>query len=228
MLDDREFYRRWIAANGAAEAGGLGTTFVAGQALAPMLEQAQGVAAVLAGAFAAVALGTLLEGVVVGWAQARVLRRRSVPLAPGAWVAATALGAGMAWTLGMIPSTIMSLAMVDATTSGPSWEPAPLLLYSLAALLGAATGPILGVAQWFVLRRAVMRAGRWLWANAVAWAIGMPLIFAGMDAVPWTGPAPARILAMYAVCAGVGAAVGAVHGRVLVGLLRRRKPGAIP
>jgi hypothetical protein len=32
--------------------------------------------------------------------------------------------------------------------------------------------------------------GRWIlanrWANAIAWAIGMLLIFRGMDQVPWT------------------------------------------
>lgn len=63
-------------------------------------------------------------------------------------------------------------------------------------------------------------AARWLWANTAAWAVGMPLIFFGMDHVPWQGPALARALALFGVCAVTGLAVGAIHGRVLVGLLR--------
>ena len=94
--------------------------------------------------------------------------------------------------------------------------------YSLAALLGLVTGPVLGVAQWVVLRRVVRRAQHWLWANAAAWGLGMPLIFLGMDLVPWGGSPPVIIAAIYVVCAATGAAVGAVHGLVLMRLLSAR------
>ena len=67
-------YARWIVANGLGEMLGLGTTFVLGGALAPSLARVSGVADTLGTAVAAIALGVVLEGVVVGWAQARVLR----------------------------------------------------------------------------------------------------------------------------------------------------------
>ena len=81
-------------------------------------------------------------------------------------------------------------------------------------------GPVLGLAQWFVLRRLIERAGLWFWANAIAWSVGMPLIFLGMDFVPWNGHPAAMILAIYTVCAATGLAVGAIHGQFLVTLLR--------
>jgi HlyD family secretion protein len=62
------FYRRWILANGSSEALGLGTTFLIGRAVAPWLASRSPVDTLL-GAAAAVVLGTLLEGVVVGLAQ---------------------------------------------------------------------------------------------------------------------------------------------------------------
>jgi hypothetical protein len=89
----------------------------------------------------------------------------------------------------------------------------------LAAGLGLLAGPIFGVAQWTVLRRFVNRSGRWLWANAVAWTIGMPVIFLGMDQVPWSGHPLGVVLWIYAVCAIAGAVVGAVHGRILTQVL---------
>ena len=99
--------------------------------------------------------------------------------------------------------------------------------FLLAAGLGLAAGPILGVAQWTVLRRFVNRGGRWLWANALAWAVGMPVIFLGMDRVPWNGHPLAAILSIYAICTIVGVVVGAVHGRVLVQLLDTARRDAV-
>lgn len=213
------FYRRWIVANGWAEAAGLGTTFVLGRLAAPLLDRTTGVLVALVGAMAAVLLGTLLEGVLVGVAQERVLRQRLVELRRRAWVIATAAGAGLAWLLGMVPSTIMALNPPAAAGSAPA-EPSAVVQYALASALGLLVGPVLGVAQWTVLRRLVGRAGRWLWANAVAWGVGMPLIFAGMDLVPWSGHPAAIGVAVYVVCGATGLVVGAIHGRVLIGLLR--------
>ena len=213
---DRVLYRRWIVANGWAESAGLGTTFVIGYALAPRLGQVSGVASVLGAAVLAVALGTLLEGILVGAAQERVLRRRLPVLRRGAWTLATAAGAASAWLLGMLPSTIAALAGAEASTTG---EPGAVGRLGLATALGLVAGPILGLAQWTVLRGVVARAGRWLWANAIAWAIGMPLVFAGMDLVPWTGHPALVAFSLYALCGITGLAVGAVHGRVLLRLL---------
>lgn len=222
---DPQFYRRWIIANGWSEAAGLGTTFVIGRALAPWLEHATSAGVVLLDAFAAVLLGTLLEGVLVGAAQEAVLRKRLASLRRRAWMLATAAGAALAWALGMIPSTVMALAP-DAAARSPVAEPGALAQYALAAVLGLVAGPALGFAQWLVLRHHLARSARWLWANAAAWAIGMPLIFAGMDYVPWGGDATAAVLAIYAVCGAAGLAVGAVHGRILIDLLRRASRGA--
>lgn len=221
-------YRRWILANGWAEAAGLGTTFAVGHAVAPHLGAVTGVAAVLGGALLAVLSGVVLEGLVVGWAQARVLTRATSAVDRRGWIVATAAGAGLAWTLGMIPSTAMALREVGAAAPGetaPMQEPGALVQLALAVALGAVTGPILGLAQWVVLRRAVARAGSWLTANAMAWAVGMPVIFAGMDRVPWDGPRWAIVVALYAVTAVAGLVVGAIHGRVLLALLRSRVAG---
>jgi hypothetical protein len=214
----RRVYRAWMLANALGEACGLGTTFVLGALIAPRLEAAPGVLAVLVTAVVAIVLGTVLEGVVVGVAQEVVLRRYVDLLRPRAWTIATAAGAGLAWTLGMAPSTFMALAAPPAG-GAPMAEPSTAVTMLLAAGLGLVAGPILGAAQWVALRRVVDGAGRWLWANALAWAVGMPIVFLGMDLVPWTGHPAAVALAVYAVCGVAGLAVGAVHGRVLLTML---------
>ena len=207
------FYRRWIVANGWAEAIGLGTTLLIGRSLASWLVS-PGPTDIVLGAAAAVVLGTLLEGVLVGAAQERVLRPVMARLRPGAWTAATALGAGAAWLVGMAPSTVLGLTTSSGQSAAPT-EPPVSVQYALALLLGLVTGPILGSAQALVLRRHARRASRWLWANATAWALGMPVIFLGMDLVPWSRGGVAVALVIYAVCGLTGILVGVVHGRIL-------------
>jgi hypothetical protein len=217
MTHERALYRRWIIANGWAEAVGLGTTFVIGTSLAPWLNGMSGVRWIVAGAVAAILLGILLEGVVVGVAQETVLRSHILKLPRGAWTIATAVGAGLAWSLGMLPSTVM--ALTQAPSDAPVPEPGPAVQYLLACALGAVTGPVLAAAQWTVLRRHVRRATRWLLANSVAWAVGMLLVFLGMEYVPWGAHVALVSTAIYAVCGTSGLAVGAVHGWVLVRLV---------
>lgn len=213
------FYPEWIVANGWAEAAGLGTTLLLGRAAGPALEQGAGPGAIMLGALAAVVLGVLLEGVLVGSAQARVLRSSLRTLSTADWIKGTMLGAGAAWLLGMVPSTVVSLLEI-APATGAGSEPSAAARYGLALALGAVTGPVLGLGQWLVLRRHVSRAGRWIVANAVAWAVGMVVIFLGMDLVPWTGGGAAVVLGVYLVCGTAGLVVGAIHGRVLSNLLQ--------
>jgi len=167
------FYARWILANGWAEAAGLGTTLLLGRAAAPWFLDAVSPLSVIAGAILAVLLGTLLEGALVGWAQGRVLEGACPELSRRTWIRATAPGAGIAWLLGMVPSTIFSLA------------------------------------------------GGWIGVNAAAWALGMAVIFAGMDRVPWALGDIQVAAGVYLVTGVAGLAVGAVHGAALLRLRTR-------
>jgi hypothetical protein len=89
----------------------------------------------------------------------------------------------------------------------------------LAMALGGALGALLGGAQWTILRRHTARAGAWIWANAVAWSVGMPCVFVGMDLVPWSGSPALVVLSIYAVGLFTGLLVGSIQGCVLVSLM---------
>lgn len=228
-------YRRWILANAIAEGLGLGGTFVIGLIIAPHVDDSQGVAAILAGAAAAIGLGVLLEGVLVGWAQGRVLCAALPPLRRSTWIRATSAGAGLAWVLGMVPSTVIALVESTSPTSpspavtgagtgtGTVTEPSALVIYALAALLGCVAGPILGGIQARALGRHVPRASRWVWANARAWAVGMVVIFVGMDVLPWASGGVALWAGLVLVSSIAGAVVGAIHGLTLERLVREAR-----
>ncbi len=215
----RAAYRRWIVANAWSEGFGLGTTLFLGIMIGPHLEGLNSPSEMLGGALGAVLLGVLLEGVVVGWAQGRVLHAIFDGLPVRGWVVATVVGAGVAWLLGMIPSSIASILASDASTAVPQPEPSPIVQYALAAAMGLVLGPVLAVAQMRVLKRHLTRSWRWMPANALAWAAGMTIVFVGMDQVPWEGSTPAIAVTIYATCTVAGAVVGAVHGWLLLAMI---------
>lgn len=187
--------------------------------IASRLGEPPGVQQALVLAFVFVLLG-VFEGFVVGWAQTRVLKRR-VPALTG-WIRATVVGAVVAWTVGMLPNAIMSLAQqADAT---PTPEIGEFLRLVLAAGLGLVTGPVLAFFQWRVLRHYVQRAGWWLPANGAAWAAGMPIVFAGAHMSAYATNPPVIALGVAATLALAGAVVGAIHGVVLLWLLSAPRP----
>ena len=214
---DWNVWFQWILANAVGETVGLGGTLVIGGLL---LLNAQKTMGVVPAAALAVLAGTFIEGIVVGTAQWLVLRPPIKSIRWHVWVLATAIGAFIAWTMGMIPSTFM---FTSADTGGAaSTQMSDLVIYALAALMGFVLGPILGVPQWLVLRHHLPKASWWVLANALAWMIGMMIVFVGTNYIPSEGITLniAFVLLLFLFVAG--AAVGAIHGLALVWLLHLR------
>lgn len=137
--------------------------------------------------YAAIVGGGALEGTLLGTAQWLAMPG-SRPPAPR-WILATAAGAGIAWSLGMLPSTLgveMSTTVIAGIAAG-----AVVLLASIPVL------------QWW----AIGRAGtvRWIPVNMGAWAL----------AVLWTAApspfidesSPVSLIAVLYVTAGLLMAV---------------------
>ncbi len=210
---DWKLWFQWILANAVGETVGLGGTLLIGVLL---LLNAQKTVGVVPAAALAVLAGTFIEGIVVGTAQWLVLRRPLKSIRWRVWVLATAIGAFVAWTLGMIPSTGSDIG--GATSAQMS----DLMVYALAAVMGFVLGSILGVPQWLVLRRHLPKAGWWVLANALAWMVGMVVVFVGTSFIPPEGITISVALMLLLFLFAAGAAVGAVHGLVLIWLLRSR------
>lgn len=213
--------RRWAVANAVGEFLGLGG--VALLALALFGGGAEASVADAVGRAVVLVCGGVIEGAIVGVAQWRALRRSLPAVTARAWVGATAAGAAAAWGLGMVPSTVVAIRQgaggnAGATPASP--EPPAALVYLAAAAMGAALGVVLASIQRRVLRRHVPHAGRWLPANAAAWAVGMPIIFAGIDLAVAAGRGIGAALVSAAALLAAGAIVGVIEGRALARLLR--------
>lgn len=211
---------RWVAANALAELVGLGATFALDILILARVAATRSILASLLGIIVIAATGAV-EGVVVGLLQWSVLRRPFPAIARRAWLLATVIGAMVAWFLGSLPSTLMDMG--GQANGAPAQEPPQALVLLLAAGMGLFLGVVLGYPQWRVLRQAVQGAWLWLPANSLAWALGMPAIFAAVDrayAAYASGSPVGAAVIMAAALALAGTLVGAVHGLALVKLAR--------
>ena len=208
---------RWVAANALGEMVGLGaTSAVIALAFSGLDEQA-GVGSVLLLFLLAVASGAI-EATVVGLAQWWAMHPWFPAITRRAWWVATLVGALIAYVLGYLPSTLMSLGS-DSSQSQVT-EPPQWMVLLLAAGMGAVAGAVLSFAQWRALRNRVLHAGWWVPANMLAWSAGMPIIFWGIDAAQKGQPLPQMILLLASCLLLSGAVVGGIHGAVLVRLVR--------
>jgi hypothetical protein len=172
---------RWTALCAAAET--VGMTAAAGAAKAAQAlvgEPSTGAETTVA--LSLVVAGGLVEGVALGSAQAAGLRRMLPGLDRRRWVLVTVAVAGLGWAGASAP------AALGGGDDG-SAPPLPLVLAG-ATVLGAGMGAALGAAQATVLRGQVPHPGRWVGANAAAWAPAMAVIFLGAARRPATGRRP--------------------------------------
>jgi len=148
----RTFLGRWVLAVTAGEAIGFMVPAAIGGMMALAAAPAWAVYPVMIAAGAC-------EGALLGLGQSIGFGPLVVPRS--LWVAATAAGAAVAWSIGMLPSTLSGF---DASSPGT------LPWIGIGAVLLLVSIPTL---QWLVLRRVAPRAFRWVPTNAGAWAVGI-------------------------------------------------------
>jgi hypothetical protein len=133
------------------------------------------------------------------------------------WTLSTAAGEVLGFVLPALVGTVLWWWFDATYTRGP------VLAFALLAVAWIALAPPLllsiGVGQWCILRRKVSGAGRWLWANALGWLLGMPITFIGPALVPGDSPPAVWVGAFLACGLLMGAIVGAVTGQALCTLL---------
>lgn len=213
-----QLWYRWVFANAFGELLGLGLTFALGYAVIAAFGEASSLAGKLLQFLLMTATG-MVEGAIVGQAQWWAMAPSFPAITRRVWITATIIGALVAWFLVSLPFTLMDMG---AQAGGePVQEPPLGLILLVAAGAGAVAGVLLSFFQWRTLRRHVANAGIWIPANALAWALGMPLIFAATGSIQADTP-PVQVALMLGVSILLaGAVVGAVHGAFLARLAAR-------
>ncbi len=215
-MTKNKLFQRWTLANALAELFGLGLTFLITGLVFSGLDNQQTILSITLTFIFAVLSGAV-EATIVGLAQWRAMRPWFPTLSRFAWWRGTLVGALIAYVLGYLPSTLMSMGEATAG-SAPVEEPDQWIILLLAAGMGAVGGAVLSFAQWLALRGKVQGAGIWIPANMLAWAFGMPVIFWGIDLAFKMPTVWGSVLVMGGALLAAGAVVGAIHGAFLIRL----------
>jgi hypothetical protein len=215
-----ELLPRWVLANTLGEVLGLGGTGALGWLLVGRGGEPSAVRGVLL-AFTVAVLSGVVEATVVGLLQHRAVHPWLPALSRRSWWWATLWGALTAYVLGWLPSTVIALMSVEDGRE-PAAQPAQWLVLLGAAGLGVVAGVVLAFAQALVLRHHVDRAWRWLPANMLAWMVGMPMVFLGVDLAVRTGTAGGAVVVVVMTLALTGAVVGVINGSFLVRMVPPR------
>jgi hypothetical protein len=204
----RSLWWSWFVAVTAGEFVGFSVPATAGALLADA--PARVMAPVLVGA-------GLVEGAVLGWAQARVLRRALPRLAVGRFVVATAAAAGLCYAVALVP-----VGLGERFTGLP-WP----LLGGLTLVLGTVLLAAIGTAQWLVLRAVLPRSAGWVAATAGAWALGLGA-FIALTTPLWQPGQPVLLVVAIGLLGGLvmAAVVAALTGAALIRLLSRARCAA--
>lgn len=147
-------WRAWFKTVTVAEFVGFGAPVVAGAVTTDAPAAVTYLSLVLAGA---------IEGTILGFGQASVLAHVVTGFSRRSWVAATAVGAALAWTTALTPS-LFSDQLTDASNVLRA-----LVIGSVATVAVLS----IGAAQWLVLRRTTKRATEWIFASSIGWCVGL-------------------------------------------------------
>ncbi|MEU1999405.1 hypothetical protein ABZ511_33650 [Nocardia gamkensis] len=200
-LPRRDLGRRWFIAVTVGETLGFAAPASAGALTAGSASGVVAAALLMAGA---------IEGGVLGLFQAHVLRRRLRGFPARQWVAATVVGALVAWTVGLMP-----VLYGDRINNWPTGIQASAIAAGAIVMVFA-----LGIAQWSVLRRWSQRAVLWIWANALGWIAGLAA-FMALTSPLWRAGQSATTTAMIGALGGLvmaavmAATTGAFLSRIL-------------
>ncbi len=197
---------RWITVTVLGEAIGFGGAMAVGRGVFSLVgEPGTGPLAELFVLALSASVG-LVEGASLGLAQWLVLRTVFPRLPLRHWVLYTAVGAALAWIIGM-----------GAGSHAPAVSPPPVVLIAIIMAAGLVLGGLLGAAQALALRRhlAAQVVYPWIFASALGWMIGLLFAFVGVALTPEPGTSLYNIVVMIACGAAMAIAPAITTGRVL-------------
>lgn len=167
--------------------------------------------------WAVVALAGGVEGAMLGLGQWLGWHRHLPDLPLKRYVGATAAAAVLAWSIGMLPSTLGSRVAWD--------RPA---VWAAGVLLGLVLLLSIPVAQSLVLAGHVIRSHRWAGWTLLAWTVALPWSFAPSPFVDATTPPAQMALGFGLGGLAMALTMAAVTGVGARRLVRDSRSGAVP
>jgi len=205
MKNEEKFWHRWILSYSLGELFGIGAAAIIARFLyMGYSELGHGRSPVL-DILVLIIAGTS-EGLIIGYVQWKSLSRVIKSLKPAPWIMTTTLASILGWFL-ILPPAILIVFFFARLSPGDQYTS------MLSALLaGVAFGGLIGIAQFFIIRKFVTNAIIWIFANSVSWALSFLILYFVL--LSFSGSLISTLLIVLA-CLSSGLAQGMVTGTSL-------------
>jgi hypothetical protein len=170
MKDQERFWHRWILSYSLGELLGIGVAAIIARFLYLGYSQIDLGRSPALDAFVLIIAGTS-EGLIIGYVQWKSLSRIIMSLKPASWIITTTLSSILGWFL-ILPPAVLIIFFFAKLSSNNQYTS---ILYTLLA--GAAFGSVIGIAQFFIIRKFVNNAIVWIFANSISWAVSFLILY---------------------------------------------------
>lgn len=170
MQKEQKFWFKWMFKYGVGELIGIGMSAIIARFLFFEFSDSELASSTAVTAIVLVMAG-VAEGLIIGYIQWRSLSKFLVGFKRNPWIITTMLAVVAGWIL-ILPPAVMIVFFFAKLTLVNHYHS---ILYTTIA--GLAFGSLVGMAQFFILRKFYGRAIMWIFANALGWTASFLLFY---------------------------------------------------
>ncbi len=215
MKTEQKFWYTWMLNYSFGELLGIGAAAIIGRFLFLNFSTTSSSSQSAITMIILVIAGTT-EGLIIGFIQWRSLSKLIQDFKPIPWVATTTLPTIAGWLLILPPAVVFLSFLTKIAFINNSYS----ILYSV--FVGMAFGGLIGIPQFFIIKKYYKKAMVWIIANAISWAISFLIIYLALSM--FSGPSFVYNLFLIVVaCMFSGLVQGIVTGTSLHFLMSIRQ-----
>jgi hypothetical protein len=205
MKKDERFWHRWILSYSLGELLGIGAAAIIARFFYMAYSHLDETRSTTLNVFVLIAAGTS-EGLIIGYVQWKSLSRviRSFKLTP--WIVTTTVASILGWFLILPPAVLIIFFFARLSTHDQYTS----ILSALIA--GSAFGGLIGITQFFIIRKFFTNALIWILANSISWSLSFLILYFAL--LSFSGSLVNTLLILLA-CLFSGLAQGMVTGTSL-------------
>jgi hypothetical protein len=205
MKNEERFWHRWMISYSLGELFGIGVAAIIARFLYMGYSQLDSSRSPTLDALVLIAAGTS-EGLIIGYVQWKSLSRVIRNLKPATWIITTTLTSILGWFLILPPAVLIIFFFAKLSADNQYTS----ILYTLMA--GAAFGGMIGLAQFFIIRKYVNNAVIWAFANSISWSFSFLILY---FALSYFSGSLVNTLLIILACLSSGLVQGMVTGTSL-------------
>ena len=214
--NENPFWRKWIINYSLGELLGIGIAATIGRFLFFTFPEGSATTESALTVIILIIAG-IAEGFILGYIQWKSLSKIVPGFTPMLWIFVTTFSALAGW-LFILPPGIMFIAFLSKISVISTYSS-----YVYTMIVGAAFGGLIGIPQFFIVRKYFKNAAVWIVSNTIGWMLSFLIVYSALLLFHYTTSFAQNFLLVTLACMLSGLVQGLVTGTSLHFLMSIRK-----